>query len=201
MQSKKLLSLALILCMGTFFTACTTTKHVLKRTEKVKVYKASEVLKSYGFDKPKGKYDTPVTFDANYLMGFSFTEQRKENVKNQRVEVSAAENPLYVEKTYVNIDLCKNWKKTSSVKNNSLEVRAYGKVYSSFNPTPYKLFISLEDLKKRGLVPSSPSKQEDICIYMDDKTMGHSGVFKDKSNKIHYKASEINNARKELENK
>ena len=201
MKHKKQFYVALLLSTSLIFTACTTSKHVLKRTEKVKVYKASEVLKSYGLDKKRGVYDTPVTFDSTYLMGFSFTEQRKENSKNKAVAVPLGENPLFIQKISVNIDLCKNRKQTSSVKDNPLIERAYGKNYSSFNPTHYTLFMSLKKLNTRGLLASNPREQEDICIYIDDKTMGHSGVFKDKSNKIAYKAREINNARLELERK
>jgi len=196
---KKILLLS-VLFISIIFTSCTTTKHILKRTEKVKVYKASEVLTSYGLDKPKNNYGMtipPVTFDADYLMGFSFSEQNKEKAKNHYppAPINAGENPLYVQKIYVNIDLCKRWKHLDS----SLEKVAYGKNYSSFNPTEYKLFISLNELKKRQLVPNNPTKQDDICVYLKQKTMGHSGVFKDKSNKIHYSESEINDARVTLE--
>jgi hypothetical protein len=93
---------------------------------------------------------------------------------------------------------CKNWKETS-FRETPLEKRAYGKNYSSFNPTEYKLFMSLKRLKKKKLIPIKAREQEDICIYIDHEFSGHFGRFKDKSNKIHYKASEINAIRVELE--
>ena len=200
MNHKKSLAFGILLALSILLTACTTTKHILKRTEKVKIYKASEVIKSYKLDKTKDEFGMlifPVIFDAHYLMGFSFNEQNKRKSKNPYppVPIGAEENPLYIERTPVNIDLCSNWKHRDS----SLEKTAYGKSYSSLNPTKYKLFISLNELKKRGLIPNNPKNQDDICIYMKHRIMGHSGVFKDKSNKIRYKASEINDARVVLE--
>ena len=200
MNHKKSLAFGILFALSILMTACTTTKHILKRTEKIKVYKASEILKSYGLNKIRDRYGLsvlPVVFDANYLMGFSFNEQTKKNSKNPYppVPIGAGENPLSIQEIKVNIDLCSNWKHRDS----SLEKVAYGKNYSSFNPTKYKLFISLNELKKRGLITNNPTEQEDICIYMKHRIMGHSGVFKDKSNKIRYKASEINDARMALE--
>jgi len=199
---KKILLLS-VLFISIIFTSCTTTKHILKRTEKVKVYKASEVLKSYGLDKAKNDYGMiipPVTFDAKYLMGFSFDEQKKEKSKISYppVAIKAGENPLSIQKMYVNIDLCKHWKHTS-FRETPLQERAYGKSYSTFNPTEYKLFMSLEKLKKKNLIVNNSNEQEDICIYIDCEYSGHFGRFKNKSNKIRYKASEINDARVVLE--
>ena len=69
-----------------------------------------------------------------------------------------------------------------------------GKNYSSFNPTQYTLFMSLKKLKQKKLISPKPSEQEDISIYIDREFSGHFGRFKDKSNKVRYKASEINDA-------
>jgi len=180
--------------MGTLFTACTTTKHILKKRENIKIYKASNVIETYGYYETRGK--------SEYLLGFSFTEQQEKKGKENYpiVPIPPGENPLSTQTMSVNIDLCKHWKETSFRKR-PLEEFAYGRNYSSFNPTEYKLFMSLEKLKKKNLVPLNVNEQEDICIYIDREYAGHFGQFKDKSNKIHYKASEINNARKELENK
>jgi hypothetical protein len=193
---KKVSRLLVLFAIATLFTACTSTKHILKRTtEKVKVYKKSEVISLYDLS----EYQSDIELDADLLMGFSFTEELKNRQETySEVPIAPGERPLYFREVSVNIDLCKNWKETSYGEK-PLEERAYGKNYSSFNPTQYKLFMSLKKLKKKKLVSREANEQEDICIYMDRKYYGHFGRFRDKSNKIHYKASEINNVRMELE--
>ena len=185
-----------------FLTGCTTTKHILKRTsETVKVYKSSEVLTSYELDKKKSEFTPLITFDADYLVGFAFSQVKKEKTKDKYpiIPLPPGVRPLYIQEMGVNIDLCKHWKSTSFRKR-PLEEWAYGKNYSSFTPTDYKLFMSLEKLKEKGLVSNNINEQEDICIYIDREFSGHFGRFKDKSNKVRYKASEINRVRLELEN-
>ena len=193
---KKVLSFLVLFSTVTMFTACTTTKHILKRTtEKVKVYETSEVLSLYDLN----EYRNDIEFDDDMLIGFSFTEQPKKHEDNYLpVPIATGERPLHFREMNVNIDLCKHWKETS-FREKPLEERAYGKNYSSFNPTQYKLFMSLEKLKKKGLIPNNPNEQEDICIYIDREFSGHFGRFKDKSNKIRYKVNEINHVRVELE--
>jgi len=193
---KKVSNFLLLLTIATLFTACTTTKHLLKRTtEKVKVYNKSEVIASYDLK----EYEHDIKFDADRLVGFSFTEQPKKRQNSYpQVPIAPGERPLNFSDIRVNIDLCKHWKKTS-FRENPLEETAYGKNYSSFNPTPYTLFMSLDKLKKKKLVATDARDQEDICIYIDSEYSGHFGRFKDKSNKIRYKASEINAVRVELE--
>ncbi len=193
MYPLKTLSTSLLIAI--LFTSCTTTKHILTRTpDKVKAYKKSEVLSSYNL-----KDYQREELDSDVLMGFSFTEELKERQKDYRpVAIPPTDRPLYASEIDVNIDLCKHWKQTS-FRETPLEERAYGKNYSSFNPTQYKLFMSLKKLKRKNLIPQKPSEQEDICIYIDSEYSGHFGRFKDKSNKIHYKASEINAVRLELE--
>ena len=195
---KKLLALVSLFGITTTFTACTTTKHILKRTsETVKVYERSEVLALYDL----AQYRNDIDLDADFFMGFSFTEELKKKRKENypQVAIAPGERPLHFKETAVNIDLCKHWKQTS-FRETLLEERAYGKNYSSFNPTQYKLFMSLKKLKKKKLLAIKSSEQEDICIYIDHKFYGHFGRFKDKSNKVRYKASEINRVRLELEN-
>ena len=193
MYPLKTLSTSLLIAI--LFTSCTTTKHILTRTpDKVKAYKKSEVLSSYNL-----KDYQREELDSDMLMGFSFTEQPKKSQENYpQVAIPPSERPLYASEIDVNIDLCKHRKQTS-FRETPLEERAYGKNYSSFNPTQYKLFMSLKKLKRKNLIPQNPSEQEDICIYMDSEFSGHSGRFKDKSNKIRYKSSEINAVRLELE--
>ena len=180
-----------------FLTSCTTTKHTLKRTtDNVKAYKKSEVLSLYRLKDYQIK-----ELDDDMLMGFSFTEELKERQKDYRpVAIPPTDRPLYASDIDVNIDLCRHWKKTS-YRERPLEERAYGKVYSTFNPTKYRLFMSLKKLKRKKLMPQNPSEQEDICIYVDSKYYGHFGRFRSKSNKIRYKASEINAVRLALEKK
>jgi len=194
---KKPSRLLLLLTLATLFTACTTTKHLLKRTtDKVKVYKKSEVIASYDL---KG-YPNNIKFDADRLVGFSFTEKPKKRKNSYpQVPIAHGERPLNFSDISVNIDLCKHWKKTS-FRETPLEETAYSKNFSNINnPTPYTLFMSWEKLKKKKLVATDARDQEDICIYIDSEYSGHFGQFKDKSNKIRYKASEINAVRVELE--
>jgi len=190
------LTLVVILSIATLFTACTTTKHILKRTtKKIKVYKKSEVISLYNLS----EYQKDIDLDANMLMGFPFTEEPKESKKKYpTVPIAPGERPLNFSDISVNIDLCKHWRETS-FRERTLEERAYGKNYSSFNPTQYTLFMSLKKLKQKKLISPKPSEQEDICIYIDREFSGHFGRFKDKSNKVRYKANEINDARVKLE--
>jgi len=194
---QKVSKLLLLLTLATLFTACTTTKHLLKRTtEKVKVYNKSEVIASYDL---KG-YPYNTKFDADRLVGFSFTEKSKKHQDTYpNVALPPEARPIRFKDISVNIDLCKHWKKTS-FRENPLEERAYSKNFSNINnPTQYTLFISWEKLKKKKLVATDARDQEDICIYIDSEYSGHFGRFKDKSNKIRYKASEINALRVEFQ--
>ena len=184
--------------IATIFTACTTTKHTLARTtDRVKVYKKSEVISSYDLK----AYESDIRFDSDTLVGFSFTEEPKKRQDNYRqVPIAPGERPLNFSDIDVNIDLCKHWKQTS-YRETPLEERAYTKNYSFSNPTEYTLFMSLKKLKKKNLISTKASEQEDICIYIDSKFYGHFGRFRDKSNKIRYKASEVNAVRLALEKK
>ena len=59
---KKVLSFLVLLSIVSSFTACTSTKHILKRTtEKIKVYEKSEVVSSYEMD----EYQSDMELDAN----------------------------------------------------------------------------------------------------------------------------------------
>jgi len=145
---KKPSKLLLLLTLATLFTACTTTKHLLKRTtEKVKVYNKSEVISSYDL---KG-YPYNIEFDANRLVGFFFTEKPKKHQDTYpNIALPPGARPIRFKDISVNIDLCKHWKKTSF---SPLEERAYSKNFSNINnPTPYTLFMSLDKLKKKKLV-------------------------------------------------
>jgi len=192
---KKVARILLLFTLATLFTACTMSKHLLKRTtEKIKVYNKLEVIASYDL---KG-YQNAIKFDADRLVGFSFTEKPKKHQDTYpNVAIAPWARPIRFKEISVNIDLCKHRKKTSF---SPLEERAYSKNFSNINnPTKYTLFMSLDKLKKKKLVATDALDQEDICIYIDSEFSGHSGVFKDKSNKIRYKASEINAVRVELE--
>jgi hypothetical protein len=95
----------------------------------------------------------------------------------------------------INVDLCKNGiKQTSSNKN--LEIQEF--LFHHDNKAT--CFISLERLKKKHLVTQEPSKQEDICLYMNKSISYNTNdeAIK-KSNVITFTAEEINNIRAEYE--
>ena len=66
------------------------------------------------------------------------------------------------------------------------------------NPTKYTVFMSLNRLKKKKLITTKASKQEDICIYIDIKFSGHLEKIRFKSNKIRYNKNEINTIKEKL---
>jgi hypothetical protein len=176
----KPLCLVLVLLSG---CSTGTLRYDVKKTGVVSIDNVQSIIdnyRKYGINKNTvlqtfNLYPS-VNLKSIYKIGFPFSLSET---------VQDSENATYHKRVEnISIGLCNQ-------RRNSSNYTALGKNGS------YQVYVSLKELRERGLVANNIKNQKEICIYRDYTAPTHAvpmGHFEVKSNRVKYGVNEINRA-------